>query len=142
MSQENVEVVRKVFEAATKGVFGEGRSFSPEAILGFLSSDVEWHSRGDLPDSEVYRGHAGVRRLFARFDEVMEDIWFEVAGELIGAGDRVVAPLRWGGRGKGSGVDFVEEQEAWVLFFGGGKIVRVEEYATRAEALEAAGLSE
>ncbi len=138
---EEMEVIRKAFEAAAEGG-GEAGRFSPEAILGFLSTDVEWHSRGDLPDSEVYRGHAGVRRLFARFDEVMEDIWFELAGELIGAGDRVVAPLRWGGRGKGSGVDFVEEQEAWVALVRGGKIVRIEEYATREQALEAAGLRE
>jgi len=139
MSEENVEIVQKAFEAATEG---EAAPFSPEAILEFLGSDVEWHSRGDLPDSEVYRGHAGVRRLFARFDEVLEDIWFEIAGELMHAGDRVVVPLRWGGRGKGSGVDFVEEQEAWVLFFEGGKIVRIVEYATREQALEAAQLPE
>jgi ketosteroid isomerase-like protein len=70
----------------------------------------------------------------------MDDMWFE-PDNLMLAGDRVVVPLRWGGRGKGSGVVF-EEREAWVFTVRDGVIVRVEEYGTREAALEAAGLKE
>jgi ketosteroid isomerase-like protein len=113
-----------------------------DALFELLDADIEWEVRPDLPDADVYRGHEGVRRLLGRFDEVMEDIWF-VAEEVIPAGaDRVVVQLRWGGRGKGSGVEFEETRETWLFTVRAGKIVRVKEFATRAEALEALGLSE
>jgi hypothetical protein len=42
----------------------------------------------------------------------MDEMWFQ-PDDLILAGDQVVVPLRWGGRGKGSGIGF-EEREACV----------------------------
>ena len=69
----------------------------------------------------------------------MEDMCFEHQ-ELIPVGDdQVLAALRWGGRGKGSGVDFDEAREAWVFTVRAGKIARVEEFATRERALAAIG---
>jgi ketosteroid isomerase-like protein len=132
MPHGHVQVVRAYFTARSE----KGR----EGVFAFLSRDVVWESRADLPDTQTYTGHDGVRALFSRFRDVMDDMWFE-PDDLILAGDRVVVPLRWGGRGKGSGVVF-EEREAWVFTVGDGVIVRVEEYGTREAALEAAGLSE
>lgn len=131
MSDESVEVVRSAFEAWQRGA-----SF----LLDFLSDEIEWEVRPDLPDAGHYRGHDGFRRLSARFDEVMEDMWFQPS-EFIAAGEsQIVVPLRWGGRGKVSGLTFEERPETWVFTVSGGKIMRVREFATREQALTAVGL--
>jgi ketosteroid isomerase-like protein len=110
-----------------------------ESVFEFLAPDVEWEARSDLPDAEIYTGHDGVRALFARFRDVMDEMWFQPE-EFILAGEQVVVPLRWGGRGRGSGVPF-EEREAWAFTVRDGAITRVKEYATAQAALEAAGRS-
>jgi ketosteroid isomerase-like protein len=131
MSQENVEVIRTAFE----------RFRSPE-FFEMFAPDIEWAVRRDLPDAGVYHGHDGTRDVIARFDEVLDDIWMEPV-ELIAVDEQhVVAPLRWGGRGKGSGVEFEERRETWLFTVRDGRIVQITEFATREEAIEAAGLSE
>jgi ketosteroid isomerase-like protein len=129
MSRHSVEVVRAAF-----GVWQE-RGITSD----FLAPDVEWEVRTDLPDAGRYVGHAGVRRLSARFDEVMGDRWYRPE-DFIPVGDDVVVPLTWGGRGKGSGVDFEERRETWILTVPAGEIVRIREFATREQALRAVGL--
>ncbi len=109
------------------------------AVLDFLAPEIEWKVRTDLPDARLYRGHEGIRELMSHFDEVMEDMWFQHQ-ELIAVGEeQVLAPLRWGGRGKGSGVDFDEGREAWLFTVRAGRITRVEEFATKQQALTAVG---
>jgi ketosteroid isomerase-like protein len=49
--------------------------------------------------------------------------------------------VRMPGRGRGSGIE-VEAHYYAVYTLGGGVIVRMDEYADRAEALEAVGLRE
>jgi ketosteroid isomerase-like protein len=70
----------------------------------------------------------------------MDEMWFQ-PDDFILAGEQVVVPLRWGGRGKGSGVGF-EERETWVFTLRDGAIAQVIEYTTKKAALKAAGLSE
>jgi ketosteroid isomerase-like protein len=128
MSEESVDVVRAAFDA------WRGRR---DWFVEFLSEEIDWEVRPDLPDAGRYRGHDGFRRLSARFDDVMEDIWFRPQ-ELIAVGEnQVVVPLTWGGRGKGSGLNFEERAETWVFTVSGGKITRVKEFATREQALTA-----
>ena len=134
VSDENANVVRAALSARS-GARGK------DEILKFLDPAIEWAVRADLPDHDTYKGHEGVRRLQSRFAEVIENIWLEPR-EFITAGDRLVVALRWGGRGLGSGVEFVEREETWIFTVRGGKIVRISEYATKAGALAAAGLSE
>jgi ketosteroid isomerase-like protein len=62
--------------------------------------------------------------------------------DFIDAGDRVVVPLSWGGRGRASGVEIAEPEETWVFTLRDGKVVHVKEYASKNAALEAAGLTE
>ena len=94
MSQENIEIIRGAFEAF------QGRGAEP--VFAFLARDVEWEVRPDLPDAGIYEGHAGVRKLFSRFADVMDDMWFRPE-EFIQVNDEVfVVPVRWGGRGKGA----------------------------------------
>jgi ketosteroid isomerase-like protein len=134
MSQGDVEVVRAGFEAWGRG--------EPEAMLELLDPAIEWTVRPDLPDAGVYRGHQGVIELLSRFGEVLEDQWFDPQ-DYIDAGEGVVVvPLRWGGRGRSSGIDMAEGRETWVFTVENGKVTRVTEYSNKAEALEAVGLSE
>jgi ketosteroid isomerase-like protein len=133
MSQENAEIIRDAFDAI--------QSPGAEPVFAFLAPDIEWEVRPDLPDAGIYEGHDGVRKLFSRFTDVMEDIWFRPEEFIQVSEDEFVVPLRWGGRGKGSGLDF-EEREAWIFTVRDSKIVRVKEFATREQALEAAGRRE
>jgi ketosteroid isomerase-like protein len=132
MSHQNVDVVRAYFHAREES----GR----EGVFDFLASDVEWQARADLPDVETYTGHDGVRTFFGRFSSVVEDMWFRPR-EFILAGEQVVVPLLWGGRGRGSGVEF-EEGETWVFTVRDGAIVRVTEYTSKQAALDAVGPQE
>jgi hypothetical protein len=72
----------------------------------------------------------------------MEDIWFQPEEFIQVSEDEVVVPLRWGGRGKGSGLDFEGGRETWIFVVRHSKIVRIREFAIREQALEAAGLRE
>lgn len=93
-----------------------------------------------LIERKVYRGHEGLRHWWREYREAWETVWDEVE-DLIDAGDQVVSVLTTHARGKASGVA-VELHMAVVWTFRQGKIVRVALFANRAEALEAAGLSE
>jgi hypothetical protein len=70
---------------------------------------------------------------------VWESIETEVR-EFIGSGDVLVALLHFHLRGH-SGVE-LEVDQAWVYWMRGGKIRRIEQYGSKQEALEAAGLAE
>ena len=80
---------------------------------------------------------------FGSFDaesEVWDEHRFEPQ-DFLDAGDRVVVLLREYQRGKGSGVELVVET-ATIFDVHHGRIVRMQGYMNRAEALEAVGLSE
>jgi uncharacterized protein len=132
MSRENVEIVRRAYEAFARG--------DVEHILAVLDPAVEWHTRDNLPDSGVYRGPQAVLGWFATWLSAWRDFEIE-AEEFIDAGDRVLVVTRQSGKGAGSGA-FSEfaETHAWKLR--DGKAVEVVEYRTRDEALEAVELRE
>jgi ketosteroid isomerase-like protein len=104
MSEAEVQVVARAGQAYTeRGVDG---------LLEFAHPEIEWRTRSDLPDSDLYEGHDGVRRLYARFEEDLDEMYYEPE-ELIDAGDaRVVMVLRWGGAGKASGAQAEVQGEA------------------------------
>jgi ketosteroid isomerase-like protein len=94
MSQENVEIVRRAFEAyGREDFYGALRYYDPE---------VEWETTGAFIEPATYRGHDGVRRYLGSMDEEFEDLTIEPE-ELIDAGGQVISTVRISGRGKGSG---------------------------------------
>ena len=132
MSQENVELVVGYFKAADLA-----------AGADVLAEDVTFSFHGDsgpFAGAETMVGkEAGVAWMkdwFSRFT----DFQFEV-DEVLDLGDRVLAVTTHRGKGRASGVP-VEMQTAQVLTVRDGKIVRQENFPSRAEALEAVGLSE
>jgi ketosteroid isomerase-like protein len=134
MSQENVETVRRAVDAVNR---------RDVATLDSLwSEEGEVNSRLGASEGHVFRGRQGIRDYFAWLDEAFEEFRSEVE-EIIDAGeDRVVALLRGSVRGKASGVPLDDQPFAIVITFEGERIARADGYWSRADALEAAGLSE
>jgi ketosteroid isomerase-like protein len=132
MSEENVERVRRAYR-----LYEETQQ--PDYEL--LHPEVAWHTARDLPDSDTYRGHEGVAELYSEWIGSFEDFRVEVE-EMIDAGDdTVVVMTRLRGRFRGSSEEVnLIEAHVWRLL--DGKAVEIREYRTKAEALEAAGLSE
>ena len=136
MSEENVEVVRRVFEAV-------GRH-DTEAVLSAYDPNVEFDFSGgplaSLMGDKVYRGHGGMRKWVRDRYEDWENLEDDCQ-ELIDAGQRVISLVITRGRGRSSGIDS-EIRQYGVWTFRDDKIVRVAWFYSREEALEAAGLSE
>ncbi|MDQ3571414.1 MAG: nuclear transport factor 2 family protein [Actinomycetota bacterium] len=138
MSQENLEIVRAVYEALVRRDVSE--------ILALYDPEIEFHfSRGTILDriggQQVYRGHVGLRE----FDSELRDAFtnFETqCEELIDAGERIVSMSRYRGQGRGSGVEVAGPVQFGVWTIQGRLITRVEWFSTREEALQAAGAEE
>jgi ketosteroid isomerase-like protein len=131
MSQENVEVVRAIYDAYERGDY-------PAAFERF-HQDIEWFGPPDVSNSGFARGHEGVSHSLSTWVGTWDGYQFELR-ELIDAGDQVLAVGWHRGRGKGSGVEVSEEIfSVWTLR--GGEVVRQRMFRDRFQALEAAGLS-
>jgi ketosteroid isomerase-like protein len=134
MSQENVEIVRRMY-----GFWG-ARNW--EAMAGLVDPDVEQHGTvGGLEEGHVSRGVDQIRQ---RFETENIEVWEEHRIEpvrFVDAGEQVVVIQHEYQRGKGSGVE-IEIDTASVFDIRGGRIVRIQPYMNPAEALKAVGLSE
>jgi ketosteroid isomerase-like protein len=130
MSQENVEIVRR---AVAYELYGVGDRAEAEAIF---DPDVVINPSEEGPS----HGLDAIRDNI----EHWKDAWQELevtTEEFIDAGDRVLVTEHHRGRGRGSGIE-VDTRFYVVYSLRNGKVARSDEYADRAEALEAAGLSE
>ena len=136
MSQENVEVVRRVYEASARR--------DSAAVLALYDPEVEidvTHGAvGEVAGRTVHHGHEGLRTFFRAWYEAWESVEPELQ-DLIDAGAQVVSIEVTRGRGRASGAE-VELQQYGVWTIRDGKIVRSRWFTRRQEALEAAGLSE
>ena len=131
MSQENVELVRAGYQAFNR------RDFDAALALGHDS--ITWKPLFAV-ETDTLRGKEEIRAAWERQIEAL-DTRIDIL-ELKPLGEsRVLAVARWSGRGSGSGAP-VDETAAQVFTVEGGRIRRVETYASRDAALEAAGLSE
>jgi ketosteroid isomerase-like protein len=139
MSQENVETVRRLFEAVA--------SRDSETVLSLYHPEVEWDGSRSrwaevLPGDGRYTGHEGIRRFSRQYFEIWESFQ-DTAEELIDAGDHaVVSVVTSRGLGRSSGVEVEFPGNAGVWTVVDGKIVRVVWFPSREEALEAVGLRE
>jgi ketosteroid isomerase-like protein len=132
MSRENVEIVRRVYEALS----------TPRAMpLDLFHSDFEADARDVAPDIGVVRGGEGFREAFRSYSETFDAFRIEIEQVINADRGRVVTAVRDGGRIRGS------DAELWNHFFhvwtfGDGKITRFSTHTERGRALEAAGLTE
>jgi uncharacterized protein len=130
MSQENVEIVRAIYDEWMRG----------EMALDRFDPDISMFEAPTLPGAASAVGIDAVRHYIKSFANYWQKIRFEPQ-EYIEAGDQVVVVARLVGRGKSSGVD-VTRTWAYVWTLRGRKALRLQGYADRAEALKAAGLAE
>jgi ketosteroid isomerase-like protein len=91
-------------------------------------------------EPRVYEGHDGVREVLSMFESEFDDFAVE-PHEFIDAGDRVVVPVRLGGKARGSGEETgFELVHVWTAR--GNRGARLDVYSSKGEALKAVGLDE
>jgi ketosteroid isomerase-like protein len=128
MSQENVEIVRSFTEAYLRG--------DHVGAVSYLAPVVVYEVGQEMPA----RRPDEVLAMWKRWEAEWERIEL-TPEEYIDAGDQVVLAVRYSGRGRASGIEF-EDRLFEVYALRDGKVARKRDFKTRAEALEAAGLSE
>jgi ketosteroid isomerase-like protein len=134
MSRENVDRLRAAYDYTART--GE---IQREAVLPDFVWDMTTF-RGAIFLGGTYEGVDGANEFLAEWLENFEQ-WVLDVEEVFDAGDRVVVIARQQGKPKRGGPE-VEMRFAQVWTFREGLIARMEMYADREEALEAAGLSE
>jgi uncharacterized protein len=132
MSQENVELVRRAHEALNGG--------EVDALVALCDVGFRLDMSDRVLNPAVYEGHDGIRRFYAEVREVWASYTWEPE-ELVESEDTVIALLRSGGRGRGSGIE-VERRTAMVWTVRENRATSLRFYRDREEALEAAGLRE
>jgi ketosteroid isomerase-like protein len=132
MSQENLEVVRRVYDEVSTRL---------ELPLELFDPHFEVDTKDTAPDIGVVRGAEAAREALLPYWETFENFHVEIQEVIRADRKRVVTLVRDGGRMKGS------DAEVWNRFFhvwtfGDGKLIRLSIHTDRTSALEAAGLSE
>jgi ketosteroid isomerase-like protein len=133
VSQPNVELVRRSFEAHDAGGI--------EASIPFYAEDCVWDAGPDWLEDRIYRGHDGLRRLDAIFKQNFEDYSLTVH-EIRAAGDQVIALYEATGRIRGSGQPLSQPVAIVLSDFRDGMIGSVRSFFTWREALDTIGLSD
>jgi ketosteroid isomerase-like protein len=132
MSEENVELVRSAYEAIARR--------DREALAAILTHRL----RPQFEFEAVLTGatYEGVEAVWELLDDIQDTVGYvpEVE-EAVDLDDHVLVVLRMSGRGSQSGVS-VTQQGAVLFSFDGSRLVSGKSFASRAEALEAAGLRE
>jgi ketosteroid isomerase-like protein len=134
MSQENVEVVRRQFQACRDGGLDEAAKY--------WHPDIEWRAiEGAADDVGIIRGEGRLRRYYQDWIDTMDAMEAHVEEVLFHGDERVAPVVRNSGRGRASGV-LTQGRYYVACTVRDGRIVSGREYGTRAEALAAVGLSE
>jgi ketosteroid isomerase-like protein len=130
MSEENVEIVRRAYAAFERG--------DVYAVLNDADPDLITY-RAD-PEARTWHGPDGFLQALADWTEGFDE-FSATAEEFIDAGDSVIVRVHQTARGQTSGVPV--EADFWFLHtLGNAKVTRVDIFASKAPALEAAGLRE
>ena len=132
MSEENVESSRRMWDRFLAGDI--------PGTLAFFDEDIEVHDIPGLPDASVYHGHQGYLDQIEKFREAFSDIVWEPL-EFIERGDKVVSVVHATGLAKTGGLE-AETTYAELYTWRQGKVVKIQYFTRKVEALEAAGLSE
>jgi len=132
MSQENVEIVRSVYREPDSKPFFE-----------LLDEEVEVDfSTHPLPDFPVFlRGKDAATDWWRHYWGTWDSYVVEATVIINASEDRIVVVQRERGRGRGSGAPF-ERHAALIFTFGASRVVRVQFFSSRDNALEAVGLRE
>jgi ketosteroid isomerase-like protein len=128
VSEQNVEVVRRMYEARDSGdADGALAQFHPEVV-------VDATARGD---AAIGHGREELAAIIAEWIGAFDE-WREEVEEIRDLGDTVYVVATQRGRGKGSGAE-VETRYALLYEVQDDKIARMTLFRGPSEALEAAG---
>jgi ketosteroid isomerase-like protein len=132
MSQENLEIVRCIYDRWAEGDFQAGRELLDPGITTVWAQD--------FPTAGIYHGPEGHAAAMREWLSAWTDLTLE-AERFVDAGESVVVPFVVRARGRESGAE-VERRwaHAWTLH--DGRVVRFEVHLETREALEAVGLKE
>jgi ketosteroid isomerase-like protein len=133
MSQGNVEIVRQIYGRWERGDFRAGQEIYDPYVLLVL--------RPEFPEAGAYCGPNEIRK-YMREDFLADFADASIAGEeFIDAGDSVIVRVNQQATGPESGVPVgMRYYQVWT--FRGSLVIRIESIRERADALQAAGLSE
>jgi ketosteroid isomerase-like protein len=133
MSQENVEIVRRSTEAYSRGDLDETlESWAPDAVL-------DWSNSRGL-EAAVVRGRGEIRAYLERFIETFEEVRIELEDILEVEEGVLIAENLAHVRGR-DGIE-TTARSAWLITLRNGQQTSLTLYQSKADALEAAGLSE
>jgi ketosteroid isomerase-like protein len=132
MSEENVDAARRHIQAWNRRDLATWLDSFP------LDGELDW-SRSRGPLKGIYRGHEELRSFWDELWSMFEDIQLETHG-FTDAGSEVVVPNTGHLRGR-DGIEVVA-RSAFVFTMHKGQIAQLKMFQERAEALQAAGLSE
>jgi len=126
MSLEDVEAVRRLYEAWLRGDMG----------LELLHPEISMVESATLPGAVSAYGIDAVTRYIESFAKYWEEVRFEPEEFLDAGGGRVLVVARLIGKGKRSGVEVVRTW-AYVWTVRDGLVSAMAGYADREEALKA-----
>lgn len=131
MADENIEIVRRAFEAiGNRDIDALLRLYEPNAAFHPLT--------GTQVETGGYRGHEGIRAYFEEVDTVWDQM-LPHADDLGSHGDLVVVVGGCVVRGRESGAE-TDRAMAWVFRVRDGRIASHQAFSNAEEALSAAGL--
>jgi ketosteroid isomerase-like protein len=132
MSQENVEIVRRLYAEWERGNFRATEGLDPNIRMVWAASTPD----GEAESVGLEQVAEAMKRWLEPFDRLVLK-----AERIIEAGDLVVVISDWRGSGKGSGIE-TTWRLGTVWTFQNGQAVGAVAYETPGAALEAVGLSE
>ena len=135
MSQENVEIATRWYEAATSK---QQMLAAMPRTMALCHPKVEW----TVPeDGTTYRGREGVSQRLKEWLESFDDYRYEVQRIIDCGGNEVLVEATEVGRGAASGAE-VRSTNYELLTIRDGMIVRIREFYDTGDAFQAAGLRE
>jgi uncharacterized protein len=132
MSQQNVEIVRRIYANWAPG--------SSPSESNLLHPDIEWVNPRDALEPGIRKGIDAFTSITEDLDDTIGDFRMEVE-RFIDVGDRVVVIATMRGHGTGSGVE-IDNRHGAVWSIRDGKAVRFQWFHEPEQALEAVGLRE
>ena len=136
MSQENVEVVRRILEEDEDGLFDRDW----ERILDFWDPRGDYYPVEDFPESRPCHGAEEIARFFNEFQQAWDDYRLRIRAITPVHDDRVLAHVSLTTEGRESGLNL--QVELFLCFWlRHGRVFRQEDYFTLPRALRALGLS-
>jgi ketosteroid isomerase-like protein len=126
MSQTNADVAVHALEHWNR----TGQIFEPA-----WSSEIEYHTAVDLPDSAVYRGFSAFRHFIEEWQGSFDDLHLEIE-RVVERGEYVVLGATLIGRVRGTG-EQVAMPECYLIKFRDGQAIELHEYRTTDAAIAA-----